>query len=65
MTMLYLLVVFALRYILPTECSDPHVVIPQGEVIGTTTKLNNGVNIDVFRGIPYAQPPVGEYISSD
>merc|ERR1711963_188355 len=50
-----------LRSILPGQvyCTDPHVVISQGEVTGRTTHLTSGVDIDVFRGIPYAKPPIG------
>lgn len=41
----------------------PALKLPQGEVIGsfeTYQKNNNPVTYSVFRGIPYAKPPVGE-----
>ena len=31
-----------------------------GDVIGFTEKTEDGFEADVFLGIPYAQPPIGE-----
>ncbi|XP_055537565.1 acetylcholinesterase-like [Wyeomyia smithii] len=38
----------------------PIVQLPQGKVQGVTTKLPNGARYHFFKGIPYAQPPVGK-----
>ena len=52
------LVVLTLAALTPVtatrERTDPHVVVDTGPIVGVT---NGSVNI--FRGIPYARPPVG------
>jgi len=38
----------------------PIITTPQGQVQGVTLTNNNGLNYYAFRGIPFAEPPVGE-----
>jgi len=47
---------------IPSSTSSPIVTISEGQVQGATLQLNDGAvneTIEVFLGIPYAQPPVG------
>ncbi|KAL3282171.1 hypothetical protein HHI36_005365 [Cryptolaemus montrouzieri] len=39
---------------------NPRVTINDGELEGTTMKTKDGREINVFLGIPYAEPPVGK-----
>ncbi|XP_023937851.2 juvenile hormone esterase isoform X2 [Bicyclus anynana] len=39
--------------------ANPIVTVKEGSLCGTVNKLYNGVNYYSFKGIPYAQPPVG------
>lgn len=34
--------------------------IQQGRIVGVEDKLPNGNSLFSFKGIPYAQPPIGE-----
>lgn len=38
---------------------DPSVEIPDGQIIGTYGETVNGTKYVAFKGIPYAQPPIG------
>lgn len=38
----------------------PHVEIPSGKIQGSLLSSMAGVEILSFRGVPYAEPPVGE-----
>ncbi|CAJ0571354.1 unnamed protein product, partial [Mesorhabditis spiculigera] len=38
----------------------PRVETQNGSVQGRRIQLKNGIQCDMFQGIPYAQPPVGE-----
>ncbi|CAK1603771.1 unnamed protein product [Parnassius mnemosyne] len=40
--------------------SSPTVTIKQGKLVGSVKKLNDGSPYYSFKGIPYAQPPVGK-----
>ena len=38
----------------------PIVEAPCGKLRGVTEKINNKIDFHAFKGIPYAEPPVGE-----
>ena len=40
--------------------AEPLLKIHQGFIKGTILETRNGRIISAFRGIPYAQPPIGE-----
>jgi len=42
---------------IPTD--PPEVTTIYGRVLGSTTVINGTANVDVFLGVPYAQPPIG------
>lgn len=54
LTLLPLLAAIALAAPLDERQSDPSVTIKNGTVIGSSSS-----GVDSFKGIPYAQPPVG------
>ena len=45
---------------IPTD--PPEVTTIYGRVLGSTTVINGTANVDVFLGVPYAQPPIGKYL---
>lgn len=51
-----------LLYFLSNCWSQAELVVKthQGFIKGTTLETRNGRIISAFRGIPYAQPPIGE-----
>ena len=58
-------VAFFLGLMVGFEASQPQVTVEQGALFGTTETfqedefINITKNIDVFKGIPFAEPPVG------
>lgn len=38
----------------------PQIMLPEGTVIGSVKKLPNGSLCYAYKGIPYAEPPLGE-----
>lgn len=38
---------------------SPKIVLEEGTVVGTKEKLPNGSFYFTYKGIPYAEPPVG------
>ncbi|XP_071788163.1 cholinesterase-like [Asterias amurensis] len=58
-------VAFFLGLLVGFEASQPQVTVEQGPLFGTTETfqedefINITKNIDVFKGIPFAEPPVG------
>ena len=63
--MLLTVVALGLLVALTAAQAQPRVMVEQGELVGTTETFEEsefiGVNksVDVFRGIPFAEPPVG------
>ena len=63
--MLLTVVALGLLVALTAAQAQPRVTVEQGELVGTTETFEEsefiGVNksVDVFRGIPFAEPPVG------
>lgn len=41
------------------KCINSEVRIPDGKIVGEISKTRNGRDVYSFRGIPYAEPPVG------
>lgn len=39
---------------------SPHIVLNQGTVVGAKEKLPNGKFYYAYKGIPYAEPPLGK-----
>ena len=51
---------FILSNLLDPDENDPLVItIDKGKIRGKTITASTGKKVDVFLGIPYAQPPVG------
>ena len=44
-----------------TEADEPVVQLKSGSVRGKTLKSIFGLTVELFLGIPYAAPPVGEF----
>ena len=53
-----LVLAFAVNLIFGQEF--PEVDTQYGPVKGLTIELHNGIQVNSFYGIPYAEPPVGE-----
>lgn len=43
-----------------SQCSAPQVTLNEGTVVGVEEKLPNGNFYYTYKGIPYAEPPVGK-----
>lgn len=39
---------------------DPSLEIPDGQIVGTYGETVNGTKYVAFKGIPYAEPPIGD-----
>ena len=59
---LEMILLCSLFHVVLSAQAHPQVTTPSGDLQGATTHLAaSGIAIDVYRGIPYAEPPVGEY----
>lgn len=56
--------IFTIVFLSASHCvycdSSPTVALSLGKIRGENVKTNSGVNYYSFRGIPFAEPPVGE-----
>ncbi|KAL3282168.1 hypothetical protein HHI36_005363 [Cryptolaemus montrouzieri] len=58
---MYILTLCFLCYsLMSVNSENPRVTINDGELEGTMMKTKNGREINVFLGIPYAEPPIGK-----
>lgn len=56
-----LISLFLLAHVTSADWPYEHVLVdsPQGPVQGDVLVLHNGVKVNTFLGIPFAEPPVG------
>lgn len=55
------LILFLLAIATFFQCQcEPVVTIPLGSILGTIETSRKGIEYYSFRGIPYAEPPVGD-----
>jgi carboxylesterase type B len=41
--------------------TDPIIELDVGKIQGLTVELNSSHKIEIFYGVPFAEPPVGDY----
>lgn len=54
-----LIAIILLTGVASCQENDPIVTFPLGQVVGKVLKSRQGINFYGFRGLPYAEPPVG------